>query len=384
MPRAFFISFGDGGHICLGACCPSPSTFAKESALGGMLNQTINFGDKISICCERLNSYLFSAGVADARVHVGDPMIPGRCVSKFEQSIFRVQKVAAWGDSNRGAQVSSINSADAVEPVMFGNMIRLQHVPSGFYVHVTRRQMSRATPMSAGESSKRGARVDLRRHFDAHTSVFRLLPRYKIRQEGEKVGAGDHVVLFNELLKLYLIVDAKDESITGGSTQEPFSFHLFEVREAPKSTVLRMLTGILLFHKEQEAFLQLEDGQCVLSHPHIRDSTFNIANLNYSSNAIWLLENPAQTEGGIARGGESFRIKHMATHRYLTASGNVGSPALETVETPEDGDHTLWALVCCDNNDKEVLSSTTFFRIQNVVTGVWLHGNPFSSKEMQV
>jgi hypothetical protein len=367
-----------------------------------MNSVNISFGDRVSICCERVNAFLCSTGVADVRVHLTEQSLPGKHHANFDRCIFSIEKLRAWGTATIGGNAStkatgeggtnglpSSSSTGMVDPLMFGNVIQLRHVYSGHYLAVTRNRR----PNARGSLYVALETLSADNYPATH---FRVMPRYKIRQEGERVGGGDHLVFFNEYLKVHLSLDTACEELIGSATLEPFSLCMFDSAEMRlASSTIRMQSSILLFHKEQESFFQLEppapgsaaasppsgsDGMHVpsLVHPHIRDSTYNIAALDFSANALWVLEGTLGSEGGaIVASHDAYRIKHCALGQYLAAS-LTNQNQLILVDQPLEGDASLWVFVPCDVTERLIQTSNTFFRLQNATTGWWIHTAPTS------
>lgn len=369
----------------------------------------VSFGDRVSICCERANAFLCSTGVADVRVHLSDQVIPGKHQPNFDRCIFSIENVKTWGNTAIGGNstthsssgdsagsmgaatgLPSSSSTGLVDPLMFGNVIQLKHIYSGHYLTVTRTRR----PEAKGALHVALETISSENYL---ATYFRVMPRYKIRQEGERVSGGDHLVLLNEYLKVHLSLDGKGEELIGSSVLESFSFCLFDSAEMRlASSTVRMQSSVLLFHKEQESFFQLEpaidkrlrnsadadDGSThvpSLVHPYIRDSTYNIAALDFSANALWVLEGTVGSEGGaIVATHEAYRIKHCAIGQYLAAS-LTHQNKLILVDQPMDGDASLWVFVPCDVTERCIQSSNTFFRLQNATTGWWIHTSTMSS-----
>lgn len=371
-----------------------------------MNSVNISFGDRVSICCERVNAFLCSTGVADVRVHLTEQSAPGKHHANFDRCIFSIEKLRAWGTATIGNNASTKASGEGganglptssstgmVDPLMFGNVIQLRHIYSGHYLAVTRNRR----PDARGSLHVALETLSAENYAATH---FRVMPRYKIRQEGERVGGGDHLVFFNEYLKVHLSLDSKSEELIGSSILEPFSLCLFDSAEMRlASTTIRMQSSILLFHKEQESFFQLEppapgsaasrpssvsDGSThvpSLVHPHIRDSTYNIAALDFSANALWVLEGNLGSEGGaIVASHEAYRIKHCALGQYLAAS-LTNQNQLILIDQPVEGDASLWVFVPCDVTERHIQTSNTFFRLQNATTGWWIHTAPTPSQQ---
>ena len=353
-----------------------------------MTSPRIYFGDLVSICYEKLNCRVTSAGVSDPTLRVprtggspgaaaGGPAGGAPVPANMEQCVFCIQRVRRYN-----ASLSAPQQADTAEPVTFGCLVQLQHNFSGQLVTVARGRNREARAIKRVRLEPTGDPLDSSIAFSSATptptpsnssAMFKVVPRYKIRQEGEAVSAGDHIALYNEYSKCYLFCDDESEEVVAGGTQDAFSFAMFDSNLTKVPGLMRTMTACLLFHKELEAFVDLKGAkQLCLNHPQIRDSTYNIAHLNYSSNALWMLENANPMEGGPVRATpEVYRLKHGASSKYLAVHASRKN-AVEMVED-SSSELALWSLMPCDGVERDISSSSTFFRIFNPATTTWLH-----------
>jgi hypothetical protein len=366
------------------------SLFAHEQPRNtkGMTAPRIYFNDLVSICYEKLNCRVMSAGVSDPTLRVPRSQLPSSNastantppVTNFEQYVFSIQRVKRYN-----AMLSGQQQADTTEPVTFGSLVQLQHTFSGQLVTVARGRNREARAVkrvrlepanNAGDQTEQtsAAPSSPTSAPSSNSAIFKVLPRYKIRQEGEAVSAGDHIALYNEYSKCYLFCDDDNEEIIAGAIHDAFSFAMFDSTVGKVPGLIRTMSALLLFHKELEAFVDLKgsgkQSPC-LNHPPIRDSTYNIAHLNFSSNALWVLENVNPAEGGPVRGNpDVYRLKHAASSRYLAVS-TAKKNSVEMIDDPSS-DLTLWSLMPCDGLERDISSSSTYFRIFNPSSSMWL------------
>ena len=101
-------------------------------------------------------------------------------------------------EEEKARNLSEFKTAEG-RALRYGMVLQLQHDTSFKYIRV-----SRLAPLG---NRKGGFRVVLDR--DAgETAWFRVIPRLKMHAEGEKVHAGDPVVLINEVTGMRLFVDS--------------------------------------------------------------------------------------------------------------------------------------------------------------------------------
>lgn len=79
------------------------------------------------------------------------------------------------------------------EFVVYGNEIELLHKASGKIVTVVKK--------AGGDDAKFGNYLELKEQGSPNKCVFKILPRYKYRAEGEKIIYGDYFILYNEKTK---------------------------------------------------------------------------------------------------------------------------------------------------------------------------------------
>lgn len=327
----------------------------------------IRDGDCVAICSERTSGFLYCSGVVDARLLLMRPQ--SSVPNAFEKCTFSLRKAQTW------TSVGRPKSEEDNEPFVFGSSAQLRHVATDRLVCVSRIR---------GEHGKPSFAVELTDNAEDPGTMFRVMPRYKIRQEGEKILEGDHVVFLNEQCKVFLYLDASQSRIVGSVSPDTFSFKLYRAVTDTSDTVLFNGRSILLFHKEQESFLTFRNRQPSFLHPTIRDSTYNIAKLDFSTNSFWMIESRNPTEGCAVRPSPDVcRLKHVASGLYLSVDH--ASMQLRLTSDVIDlnvigdieggGDTTLWEIIVSDTSSKLIESTSTFFRIKNTATGLWLHAD---------
>jgi hypothetical protein len=356
---------------------------------------TIHFGDRVALQCEQGSPGFLSAHSPADPVLALSPLPESGLARHFERCVFTLERVTTWT-----AAAKATTEAEN-EPLTFGHFVRIRHVAAGAMVAAYRMRRS-AENLTSFIVRLVGAQEPT----DA-SSIWRVVSKYKIRQEGEKVNVGDHIVLIHEQLQLSLCVDERDDgtmdaksSVSLAPQGSSFSFLISESSATARLREIHSGRCVLLFHKEQEAFLTLTDGEpnwgsptsspardvprkakrkhrLCLTYPPIRDSTYTIAQLSFSSNSLWMVESPDTVSASVVQLAPAcYRIKHLATGFYL-AGADEGIALIADINVlareSNTADTTLWAFSGAGESTGGIASAATFFRLTNFTTGMWFH-----------
>ncbi|CUE75202.1 Hypothetical protein, putative, partial [Bodo saltans] len=104
------------------------------------------------------------------------------------------------------------------------------------------------------------------------------------------------------------------------------------------------------------------------------------SHLHCSCTALWIAENLDPTMGGPLRVGHHYRIRHMASGRYLSVIEAV--PDSFELNTIGEADHQFLrrSVFLLDSNAEDdqghISSYHSFVRLQHVETGLWLASRP--------
>src|SRR3989338_1478000 len=225
----------------------------------------------------------------------------------------------------------------AGKTITYGQMIQLQHVKSSKFVTVTVKQIA--------ELEKHCLKVALIEDGD-EGSCFVVTPRFKVRSEGEAVRYGEQLLLQNMLFSPYLHASFSSysdgirevNSIGSPTTRVSWRFIPFSPYIPDDSSWLVGGTCIRIFHKESEAYitnerLNPEDEQPKVALHRCKSSATETDHVN--SNSLWMIENEKGCRGVILRHLQHFRLKHLATGRYLacTVSDNTKSVSQTALST---------------------------------------------------
>lgn len=272
--------------------------------------------------------------------------------------------------------------------VLYGQIIQLRHLFTNKYIHVS------TTKTSNTETNNMA--VELLAENAKHAQ-FRIMPRYKVKAEGDVVQVDDQVVLesvkssgsylhVSKSLLGQVSVYRRSHELNLSVQQSGFTIYR-KYKPAPED-MDRVKVGdiIRFYHKEMEAYLVAEglfDDE-LLEDVHLRMRPMDPANpktLFPSTSAVtyWQIElQEGPVQGGVLKWEQQCKIIHMCTRKYLTVKD--GHVTLT-------GDHrdptTVFRLhpVIRENDD---IPLDSYCRIEHVVSGSWLHAFPEEYKRKQV
>ncbi|KAL8600024.1 hypothetical protein ACOMHN_057793 [Nucella lapillus] len=263
--------------------------------------------------------------------------------------------------------------------VLYGHTVQLQHLFTNKYVHVSTTKTSRT------ESNNMA--VELQGENAKHAQ-FRIMPRYKVKAEGDVVQVNDQIVLESvksngQFLHVSQTHLGAQLSVYGQSFELNLSvrqsgFTLYRKYKPSDNDESKIKVGdpVRFYHKEMEAYLVAEglfDDELIEDvHLRLRPVDQNKPKTMFpSSSAItyWQIElQDGPVAGGILKWEQQCRIVHMCTRRYLAVSkkGDV------TLTTDNNDPATVFRLhaVIRDSDD---ISFEAYARVEHVLTGFWLH-----------
>eukprot|EP00049_Salpingoeca_infusionum_P018394 m.357042 g.357042 ORF g.357042 m.357042 type:complete len:2607 (+) comp17695_c0_seq1:174-7994(+) len=291
------------------------------------------------------------------------------------------------------------------DPVTYGQVVQLLHAASNSFVRVSG---TMTTPSEPNNMQIELSAVTTR------SSLFKIMPRYKVRSEGDQILMGDQIVL--ESIKTsgqffhttshprpereLILPNTFDVNISVLPTA--YTIRLF--KHSPEyqtddqlGKIPRYVRGgdfIQLFHKEVSGFLAAE-GSFLNSSPyedvHIRirepDPRRPHRQLPPTSSiSFWQVEvDQSASNGSIVEWNSKIRLKHVCTQMYLTlvptvapeevadgfGEGEDYNMRLTSDGTDPDTVFTLHAVI---PEGVEVLTSS-YARLCHCGTGYWLHAD---------
>ncbi|KAJ9076642.1 hypothetical protein DSO57_1024190 [Entomophthora muscae] len=282
--------------------------------------------------------------------------------------------------------------------LLYGQNIMLHNTLTDKYIQIN--------PSETCENESNCLRVDFTENI-GKTCIFKILPRYRVRVEGEPVRLGDSVVF--KCLKTggYISGGAikfphyisHNTVIEACSDNKPYSWKLTLFHHIPAEESTKVYAGqlIRLYHKEREAYLQTDPEH---GHPYLQNFQVNPINPfeTKDSSAFWRLEKENIFAGGLVKWGDKIRLRHPTSGSYLAVTTE---PTLKikghsglTVNAQSKGifrmveDLTYENLDCTLFNFFPVANLHTylyvgsFVQIQHVASGLWLNvGAPLNQKK---
>ena len=303
----------------------------------------IRNGDRMSLYCEGCSGFLAADGITSSDVIVErlelEECEPGRLKyypNHFERCVFTLNRIDIWDAQGLGAGTG--------EPLQYGQIISLRHDYSNSVLCVDRRTQS---SLSAAIGC---LKTRLSKAAGDRSNYFRILPRYKMRSEGDKVRRSDRIILKRDGDDHFLHVTEELDSVVDtisspslywrhevnvGNSPTEWVIHVYDSKgEDEDEATIRVGMPIALFHKEREGFATAShsslDEHSSQDRPEVyldipnraNQRTYNIESLKFSVNGVWMFEHANTTLGGIValnsgRHIPAYRIKHLASHRYL-------------------------------------------------------------------
>ncbi|XP_076096104.1 inositol 1,4,5-trisphosphate-gated calcium channel ITPR3-like isoform X9 [Mytilus galloprovincialis] len=263
--------------------------------------------------------------------------------------------------------------------VVYGQVIQLQHSFTQKYIHVS------TTKTSSTESNNMA--VELLESNAKHCQ-FKIMPRYKVKAEGDVVQVDDQIVLesmkspgsFLHVSKAFLgpmSVYSKSFELNLSVQQTGFTVYRKYKPHIEDDNKVRVGDIIRFYHKEMEAYLVAEglfDDE-LLEDVHLRMRPMDQNNpktLFPSTSAVTYWQIELQTgpiDGGVLKWEQQCRIIHMCSRKYLTVD-----KALQKVTLT--GDHmdpnTVFRIHPVIREYDEV-PLDSYCRIEHVVSKRWLH-----------
>jgi hypothetical protein len=360
--------------------------------------------------------FVSSRGVADPKLALRSregnmPLL------QFDRCVFRIQPASA----EKGGVLRKSDGSLRCGPVVYGKPVHLVHSYSGLYVTIIRKP---------AETDSTHFRVALMTLEDAGSACrFRLLPRYKIRSEGDVVHNTDVVFVQQESSQLALHgkvngdgADDEQTEVTACEKPSALEMNLYDTADMSMDANRRHHTlmagaATMLFHREKDALLTipsaleaLDDSarkknaargkpmaalsllrsgpggpvqtprQAKIVYPFFKTSKQAVANLSVDTleitcNSLWFFEHIDPTIGGPIGAGMPCRIRHGVTGKYLVAEENPLSKdfdvALRALETGEHFDSAVFELelVASSVHSTEIFSEKSFVVARHQMTG---------------
>eukprot|EP00759_Apiculatamorpha_spiralis_P056026 PhF_6_TR7942/c1_g2_i1/m.11962 len=306
-----------------------------------MSKVSLSFGDKVALFQSRTNASGFVSSTNNSQFPVAVTSLSAgqKVPSNFENSIFQILS----GDGD----IKNCLSFNRGQPVLYGQPIRLLHVKTFSLMCCNKK--------TKAYKEKANFRVSFETvSDDAKGNRWRIMPKYKVRGEGERV-CGDDEVIFQlhgyqfflhtcpipmesegEIIRILyeLNVTAVQESSGIG-----YNLHAYDVSRTVATKANRFISGgdcVTLFHKQETGPLACGRKPSGEPYVHIEPSAMDWSTSNMksavTSNALFLTEFEDTLRGGVMVIGKTklYRLKSLATGEYLCVTER---PSTEDVET---------------------------------------------------
>ncbi|ELU07682.1 hypothetical protein CAPTEDRAFT_189051 [Capitella teleta] len=263
--------------------------------------------------------------------------------------------------------------------VVYGQPIQLRHQFTGKYIHFSKKEMA--------ELATKTMRVELQA-YNAKQAQFRIMPRYKVRSEGDVVCIGDQVVL--ESFKSHGQYISVSEDVFPEDSVYAFRHEInFSVVHST-FTVYRQACAydaqkeyltpngcVRFFHKEIDAYIcaegQFNDSVMQDVHLRVRGIDYSIPKTVFpSTSAItyWQIEaKNSMFPGGFLQWETPVRFQHMITQLYLTVKKD-GKYTLTLTDDRNDTGTVFKLYPVVKKN--EPIPKGSYCRIKHVITGYWM------------
>ncbi|KAK6195687.1 hypothetical protein SNE40_001061 [Patella caerulea] len=383
------------------------------------MDDTLCIGDIVCLYSEEINGFVLSFQTSSVHSEIAvargqdrvRPQVPDQQVIAFEICVanrYKLNKkylksetqskedpdnIALKNNVSQNKITADLESEDnALEQkrqqgrkVLYGQVIQLRHLFSDKYVHVS------TTKTSNTESNNMA--VELRSENAKHCQ-FRIMPRYKVKSEGDVVQVDDQIVL--ESFKSsgqYLHVSRPPLPKTSvyshccelnlSVVQSGFTIYRKHKPGPDDDKKIKVSDMLRFYHKEMEAYLVAEglfDDE-IVEDVHLRVRTVDQNNpktLFPSSSAVtyWQIElQEGPIAGGVLKWEQQCKIIHMCTRKYLM----VDTQGKVTLTVNHLDPRTVFRLhaVIRDSND---IPFESYCRIEHVVSGFWLHADAADHK----
>ncbi|KAG5678613.1 hypothetical protein PVAND_008274 [Polypedilum vanderplanki] len=337
------------------------------------VKSNLYYGDIVSIHSQQ--GFLTNASLLNdtaAVIRVSENKIP----LKFRECLFKICPIKRISfSSSEDIEDKSCNSQNARNSINYGSLVRLLHIKTDKFINVY------------FNNEKDAIEVCFNVHGDRN-SWFYIMPFYKLRSIGEKVVAGDSIILkhaaFNQM-NLCANEGAEEKNLSKvnvSNSNFSWKMSLYLSCEENQKGFLKSGDIIRLYHIEQQSFLTYDNvnGQnCVF----LRNTHRIPPTTAKSSKALWEVEVinlSNQMSGSIGNWNSIYKFKHLYADRYLSVNPKID------INTNMKGISTTTDL--CDLTSIFELHSPTsitdldtliphksYILLRNTETKLWLHAS---------
>nr|XP_022341730.1 inositol 1,4,5-trisphosphate receptor type 2-like isoform X3 [Crassostrea virginica] len=375
------------------------------------MGEYLCIGDYVCLYCEETEGYVYSSQSSSSNnglyIYSNQERNRPRNIPNPQVVVFQVciqnryklnKKYRKWMNSlqtdnaeqiTRGLLKQAKSAADAENKdneaeqtrqhgkrVRYGEVVQLKHVFTGKFVHMSTTQTS--------QKDKNNMKVSLH-EYNAKNAQFRILPRYKVKSEGEIVQLFDQIVFesvkshghyFHASEPFQIDHFSYGSELNLGVERSSFTLIGSYRQLQEQDRFVRGGSVIRLFHKELEAYLVAEGlfEDCVTEDVHFRIRVIDQhkpRSLSPSTSGItyWQIEaEHSILDGDILRWEQQVRLRHFLTRQYMCIDSKMD---VSLVTDPSDP-RTVFRLHSV-LKERDEISYESYARIEHMLTGCWLH-----------
>ncbi|KAI8071483.1 hypothetical protein BC940DRAFT_345102 [Gongronella butleri] len=355
--------------------CTRPTTSLTSESLGASVFKVEplqNIADQ-----RALDLFLGDSDVDSVRC-VGSPEM----VAHLDVLLANAEKERAQNDTERRRLIG--------KPVVYGQVIQLYNAHFNKYLAITGKTC---------ENDVSHLQVNLSN--DIAGGSFRIVPRYRIRVDGEPVRLEDTFAIQCVRPEGYLNVDPvlSHSTVYDNDYYEVYSYtrisswtmslHCNAPRNGQdlKQKYIHSAQYIRFYHKEIEGYLESDVLKADKHDVRLKRHVLNPLDPKESDSplAFWEIELVDPSKGSLICWNKSVRIRHAASRAYLHIDpSNVSihvesqkiSFSLGLVKEPafnDANDATLFTLVPVSEHSGRAVPYGSYIRIQHIATRCWLH-----------
>ncbi|ORY00198.1 hypothetical protein K493DRAFT_348021 [Basidiobolus meristosporus CBS 931.73] len=307
----------------------------------------------------------------------GEVLTSEETLDETNQQLEKLRKAALSENEYNKAECQRLNG----KVLLYGQVIQLRNIHHNKYLRVNTNQ----TTTNKGTTLI----VDLS-NMTSRKNFFRILPKHRIRGEGEPVRLGDSVILQSIKTEGYLkaglsmfthdVFKTRLHEVYNSLNSFGWKVHCFSPIQTLNSRRLKGGHFVRLYHKEKEGYLQNLLGT---NHVTVRPHIFHPLNPQESDSSLtfWQITLETAFNGSLLKGGARCRIKCPISRLYLQVdldskthddlSGKTLYKIILGPQNPGD-DNTLFELQSLESDDTNIITGS-YTKFKHVKTQTWLH-----------
>lgn len=274
--------------------------------------------------------------------------------TKEEEVFEQLEELRKLMESERKANATEMKRVSGRD-LLYGQAIQILHVKSNKFLSVARYVICSIFILfsESAELQKDCMKLVLDEH-GSTSSYFHVMPYYRFKREGEKVRYGDQIRLWNRKYNQYLhassslsseFVPVREANMSTASQNISWRLKLYSPYIANKDMRFLLKAGdvVRIYHRELESYLSSVDdnktkfdllqslkggkryrreGSMMGKPKPSEGSKVVLAQASdeqkKSSNTLWEVEFIDRSRGGVATFDGGYRLKNLATGKYLT------------------------------------------------------------------